>query len=103
MTKKLFFILSLAVAACFTPAAISETQARIELSDIDVQQTSITQNGSHILISGAAGKTAYVYNLIGIQVMAIHLDSPSQHIDLSNLPKGIYPIKVGNYTKKIRL
>lgn len=103
MTKKILFTLTLAMALNFVPALIDEASARIELTDFEVQQPAIRQAGSYLIISGAVGKTVYVYNLLGIQLMSIHIDSQEKRIDLSSLPRGIYPIKIGNFTKKIQL
>lgn len=81
-----------------------EVSARIELSEIEAQQQiKIMQSGKTIIISGAMGKTVTIYNLIGVEVMTVRIDSQEKRIDLSNLGKGIFPVKVGNITKKIHL
>lgn len=103
MVKNILTSLMLVGALTFAPAFLSEASARIELSDIETQQPVIRQFGSSLVISGAQGKTVYVYNLIGVQLLAIHVDSYEKRIDLGNLPRGIYPIRIGNYTKKIQL
>ena len=103
MTKKILFTTVLAMALNFAPAMLNEANARIELMDFETQQPSIRQAGSTLIISGAVGKTVYVYNLLGVQLTAIHIDSQEKRIDLSSLPRGIYPIKIGNFTKKIQL
>lgn len=103
MVKNILTSLMLVGALTFAPAFLSEASARIELSDIETQQPVIRQFGSSLIISGAQGKTVYVYNLIGVQLLAIHVDSYEKRIDLGNLPRGIYPIRIGNYTKKIQL
>ncbi|MBO7051847.1 MAG: T9SS type A sorting domain-containing protein [Prevotella sp.] len=103
MTKNILYSLLIASTLSFAPSLISEANARIELSDIETQQPSVRQSGSALIVSGAVGKTVYVYNLLGVQLIAIHVDSYEKRIDLSTLPKGIYPIKIGNYTKKIQL
>ncbi len=103
MTKNILYSLLIASTLSFAPSLINEAKARIELSDIETQQPSVRQSGSSLIVSGAVGKTVYVYNLLGVQLIAIHVDSYEKRIDLSTLPKGIYPIKIGNYTKKIQL
>ena len=103
MTKNTLYSLIIASMLGFAPSLVNEANARIELSDIETQQPSIRQSGSVLIVSGAVGKTVYVYNLLGVQLIAIHVDSYEKRIDLSTLPKGIYPIKIGNYTKKIQL
>ena len=103
MTKKILLSLMLAVAMNFAPAMLTEASARIELSDFDTQQPVIRQVGSSLIIYGAVGKTVRVYNLLGVQLQAIYIDSAEKRIDLGNLPRGIYPVKIGNFTKKIQL
>ena len=103
MTKKILFALTIAMALNFVPVLLNEANARIELTDFDLQQPSIRQSGSTLIINGAVGKTVYVYNLLGVQLAAIHIDSQEKRVDLSSLPRGIYPIKIGNFTKKIQL
>ena len=103
MMKKVLYSLLLAVSLSFAPALLNIANARIELSEIETQQPAIRQAGSTLIISGAIGKTVYVYNLLGIQLTAIHIDAFEKRIDLSSLPKGIYPVRIGNYTKKIQL
>lgn len=103
MTKKLLYTLVLAVALNFVPVLLNEANARVELTDFEVQQPSIRQSGATLIVSGAVGKTVYVFNLLGIQLSAIYIDSQEKRIDLSTLPRGIYPIRIGNFTKKIKL
>ena len=103
MVKNILTSLMLVGALTFAPAFLSKASARVELSDIETQQPIIRQFGSSLVIAGAQGKTVYVYNLIGVQLLAIHVDSYEKRIDLGNLPRGIYPIRIGNYTKKIQL
>ena len=61
--------------------------------EIIQQQIKIEQVGNSVVIYGAAGKTVYVYNLIGVKVMSVPVDAAEKKIDLSNLGKGIYPVK----------
>lgn len=85
------------------PALQTTASARIELSEIEVQQIKIEQVGNSVVIYGAAGKIVYVYNLIGVKVMSVPVDAAEKKIDLSNLGKGIYPVKVGNVSKKVHI
>lgn len=103
MTKKILIIFALIAAFNFTPMLQSEVSARIELSEIDNQQVKIEQDGNAIIVSGAMGKVVNIYNLIGTIVCSIRIDSNEKRIELSNLPKGIYPIKVGKVAKKIHI
>jgi len=85
------------------PAFIADASARIELIDVEAQQVKISFRGNVVCVTGAIGKTLHVYNLIGMEVMTVKIDSQEKYIDLSHLPKGAYPVKVGNVSKKINL
>lgn len=103
MAKHILIILALITAFNFTPAMQEKASARIELSEIDNQQLRIEQAGDAIIVYGAVGKVVNVYNLVGNKVMSIRIDSNEKRIDLSSLTKGIYPVKVGNVSKKIHV
>ena len=103
MTRKILKSLAIIAALTLTPALQTTASARIELSEIEIQQVRIEQRGNTITVYGAAGKTADIYNLIGVKVMSVQIDSAEKRIDLSRLTKGIYPVKVGNTSKKIHI
>lgn len=103
MIKNILITLTLATAMCFCPSLQNEASARIELSEIDVQPVKIEQRGNSIVISNAQGKTAHIYNLIGVEVLTVRIDSQEKRIDLSHLSKGIYPVKVANVSKKANI
>ena len=103
MTRRILIIWAIITTMCFMPALQTTASARIELSEIEVQQIKIEQVGNSVVIYGAAGKTVYVYNLIGVKVMSVPVDAAEKKIDLSNLGKGIYPVKVGNVSKKVHI
>ena len=103
MTRRILTSLAIITALTLTPALQTTASARIELSDMEVQQIRIEQKGSSVIIYGAAGKTANIYNLIGVKVMSVQIDSAEKRIDLSRLTKGIYPIKVDNVSKKVHI
>ncbi len=77
--------------------------ARIELSEMDVQTIKVVQRGNAIVVTGAQGKTLRIYNLIGVELASVQIDSQEKRIDLSRFAKGIYPVKVGGISKKIHL
>ncbi len=85
------------------PALPAEASSRVELIDIEAQQINIAFRGNTVCVTGAMGKTLHVYNLIGMEVMTVKIDSQEKYIDLSHLTKGAYPVKVGNLSTKINL
>lgn len=103
MTKRILTIIYVALTLTFIPALINSASARIELTDIESQSIKIEQNGSTLHINGAMGKTLYIYNLVGMPVYSIKIDSQEKTIDLSNLKKVVHIVKIGNISKKINL
>ena len=103
MAKRIYTTILLALTLTFVPAMVTSASARIELSEIDTQQIKIVLNGNTLTVSGAAGKTTYIYNLVGMPVLSIKIDSAEKNIDLSNLKKVVHIVKIGNISKKINL
>lgn len=64
----------------------------------DVQ---INVNRSVVHITGAEGQVMEVISLTGRHVMSVRIESPAQRIELTNIPKGCYIIKVGKVVRKI--
>ena len=77
---------------------ISRTQTETEQMPI-----TISVNESTVHIKNADKKIVQIFNLTGVEVKRIAVDSPSKTIDLSNLPKGCYIIKIGNVARKVYL
>lgn len=103
MAKHILIIITLIVAFSFMPAIQNTASARIELSDIDTQTMKIEQRANCIVVMGAAGKTLHIYDMLGVEKKSIVIDSQEKRIDLSQLTKGIYFVKVGNESKKISI
>lgn len=77
-----------------TSTSIEQDQAPITISVV---------NGSSILITNADNKIVSIYNVTGVEVKHIRIDSPSKTIELNDLPKGCYIVKIGKVTKKVYL
>ena len=60
------------------------------------------ENG-HLVVKNAEGCVLEVFSITGEMKMAQKVDSPAASYDLSNLPKGIYLVKVGKTTFKVYL
>ena len=92
----------MAVVLLGVSPARSSASVLIDLVEVE-QSVKVTCAGSQLIVTGAAGKTLRVYNLIGVEVMSVKIDNSEKTVDLSHLPKGVYPVKVGNVTKKVNL
>lgn len=94
ITFSLFFGLMLGV-----PVA-SNAEASIEIVEQGIQAIDISVAGSVLHVTGAAGQDLYIYNVTGVRVKSIKVDSNDKRYDL-NLPKGCYIVKVGKVVRKI--
>ena len=99
MTKTLLTIL-FATALMLGNPLTSRANAALETIDNDFQNVVISVTESTIHVSGAAGQMLAVYDLAGMRVAYLKIDSAEKHFDLG-LPKGCYIVKVGKMVRKI--
>lgn len=102
MMKKLLIL----TIGAFLLALPGEMRAQdISKTAIENEQApiTITINESTIHIKNADKKIVSIFNLTGVEVKRITIDSPSKTIDLGFLPKGCYIIKIGNVARKVYL
>ena len=101
MTKKIL-IISLAALLLGNVSIMAESSNSIEIVDNDFQTVTITLNPSSSVlhVTGAANQTLYIYNVTGLCVMTLKIDSNDRRFEL-NLPKGCYIVKVGKVARKI--
>ena len=102
MLRKITIIFSLIFTLTFMPALQNTASARIELNDVEMP-IKIDLSGTTLSVSGAQGKVLHIYNLLGVEIMAVKIDSNLKSFDLSVLSKGIYLVKIGNVSKKINI
>ncbi|MBP5514911.1 MAG: T9SS type A sorting domain-containing protein [Bacteroidaceae bacterium] len=100
MIKKLQII---ALSLLLIGAPIS-LMAQSEREDIETEMSAVTLsvNGSKVHITGAEGETLEVYNLTGVKVATIRIDSNDKTLSL-NLQRGCYIMKVGKVVRKISI
>jgi len=98
------FILSIILSLSFAMALPLSASAKsaVELIENEQPEVSIIVDGSSVRVSGASGMTLYVYNITGMRVLKVDIDSDDKHLDL-NLPKGCYILKVGKVVRKISI
>ena len=103
MTKRLL-ILTL-ITACFfmvpthVQANTSESFGVEQVEEKADVQISVSQSVVHI--TNAEGQVMEVISLTGRHVMSVRIESPAQRVELTNIPKGCYIIKVGKVVRKI--
>lgn len=99
MTRKLLYILfasAMLMGGNFKAAAAPI----IEVNATDFNQVGISFNNGVLHITGAAGLSVSVYNIVGQKVYEGRIDSSDKRIEL-NLPANCYIVKVGSVARKI--
>lgn len=82
--------------------AKASANASIEIIEQNFQDIDISIHGDVLHVTGAAGKDLYIYNVTGVRVKSIRVDSNDKRYEL-NLPKGCYIVKVGKVVRKISI
>ena len=77
-------------------AAIGVSQS----SNSSLGNVSISLSGSVLSVFGAKGEMLQIYNVTGVQVMNVRIDSEDKRVELA-LPHGCYIVKVGKFVRKI--
>ncbi len=67
----------------------------------EMQAVEFTVSNSNVHIKNAANKVLEVYNLAGVKVSTIRIDSEDKNVELGNLPKGCYILKIDKTARKI--
>lgn len=99
MTKKILILLvaTMLISTGQTAQAQEVAKAPIET---ELQAVSIAINESSIQIKNADKMVLEIYNLTGVKVKTTRIDSTDKTIELSDLPKGCYILKVGKIARK---
>ena len=102
MTKRLLTILFI-VPMLFGTMTMQATEADAEITFVQPQiEIEIIVEQGAIRVAGAIGETMRVYNVTGVEVMNMRVDSQDKRFHV-NLPKGFYIIKVGKVVRKVYL
>ena len=101
MRKKYIALFLVAALSMGMPMA-TRPMASIEIIEQVMQSVDISVSGSVLHVTGAAGLDLKVYNVTGVLVKSLRVDSDDKRYDL-NLPKGCYIVKVGKTVRKISI
>lgn len=101
MTRYLLSIFLLTAINLNSPMIAAENVS-VEVYEPDFQNVTITISESTIRVTGASGQILVVYNLAGVRVASIKIDSSDKHFDL-NLQKGCYIVQVGKVVRKVAI
>ena len=98
--KKLFLI---AFALTWLAAPVSTyAQAERDAVENSLSGITLTVNGTKVHVTGANGENMEIFNLTGVKVSSISIDSADKSLTLT-LPKGCYILKVGKVVRKISI
>jgi hypothetical protein len=98
--KRIWIIaLSMLLLGAVPSIAHMQTDEPIE-AEMETVTLTIQDNKAHI--TNADGKTLEIYNLTGVRVARIRIDSNDKQIAL-NLTRGCYIMKVGKVVRKVTI
>lgn len=103
MTKKILILTLTAMMLSIAPVVMAQDVQKVVPIESEQPAVSISVTESTLHIKNAAQQVLEVYNLAGVKVITQKIDSNDKAIDLNNLPKGCYIIKVGNTARKVYL
>lgn len=110
MTKKLLIYTAISMCFAFAPLSIAhamdpEMDVTMQQSNdkIDVHNIVVTVNQSTLTVTGANGMVLEVVSLTGRPVTSIKIESPAQRVELNNIPKGCYILKIGKVVRKVTI
>ncbi len=99
--KKIFTLLFVASLTFVVPVtALAENS--LEAMESEFGQIDISVSGSQLRVSNAGGEMLYIYNVAGVRVWSVRVESSDKTYQL-NLPKGCYIVKVGKTARKISI
>ena len=96
MAKSLLKIFFFAIFFWVSPVAFGATE-NMNAMDIPGAHSQTT-----LRVTGGAGQVLYIYNVAGVCVMTLRVDSNDKRFDL-NLAKGCYIVKVGRTVRKVSI
>lgn len=96
--KVLLLMICLSVPAVMMAQDVQQSQVEMEQNQIN-----ITVNGSCIRVKNADGLVLEVFNLTGEKVFTQRIEGSSKAVELGQMPRGYYIVKIGKFTRKIYL
>ena len=108
MAKRLPIILLLLVAFSVLPLTISaattmETIApEAQVGELAAPSVELKNNHT-LVVNGLEGQVLEVVSLTGKNMMSVKIEAATQRVELNNLPKGCYVVKVGKVVRKISI
>ena len=102
MRRKLLILFCAMTFVCALPTKAMEMVLELGVAEqIDNNIPTIVVEGKTVTIIGATGMTMEIVSLTGRPVAQHKIESQSERIQLNNLQKGCYIIKVGKVVRKV--
>ncbi len=101
MIKTLLSITAFSALMLMGNPLTASATASIEFIDVNTTNIVVTSSRNAVRVTGAYGKTLYIFDLSGKCVKVFKVDGADCRFDLSFLNKGIYLVKVGDVTRKL--
>lgn len=100
MNKKLYItaLLALFLSAPVCGATSEEMMTLPETESV----VTMSVSGQNVHVCGAEGETLDIYNVAGVKVKSIRIDSADKTIQLG-LTKGCYILKIGDVVRKMSI
>lgn len=98
---KRLWIIALSMLLLGVAPCVAYVQADEEI-EVEMNAISLTFEDNKAHITNAEGKNLEIYNLTGVRVARIRIDSNDKHISL-NLNRGCYIMKVDKVVRKVTI
>ena len=96
--KVLLLMTCLSMPAAMMAQDIQQSQVEMEQNQIN-----ISVSGSCIRVKNADGLVMEVFNLTGEKVFTQRIEGASKAVELGQMQRGYYIVKIGKFTRKIYL
>ena len=102
MRKQILILFCATLLGAATPVKAMNMVLEMGVAEqIDDNVPTIVVEGKTVTILGANGMTMEIVSLTGRPVTKLKIENSSQRIQLNNLQKGCYIIKVGKVVRKV--
>lgn len=104
IARTLLVLSCCAVSAAYALAAPAtlEAPAAVAAESSAAEEIAISVSQGKVRVVNAEGATLEVYDITGVKVMSVRLDSNDKTVPL-NLNRGIYILKVGKVARRVNL
>lgn len=98
------FLLSLSIFALTAVVVPTTAVAAIDIVEVNNSvENPVEFQGKSLIVEKCQNQTLCIYDVTGKPVRTIKITNTSQRIDLSELPKGCYIVKIGTVVRKISI